>query len=30
MGNLKEGMTLLNRVKSSVPEAAQLLKELSW
>lgn len=30
MGNLKEGVTLLNKVKSSVPEAAQLLKELSW
>ena len=30
MGNIKEGMTLLNKVKSSVPQAAQLLKELEW
>lgn len=30
IGNLKEGMTLLNKVKSSVPQAAQLLKELEW
>lgn len=29
-GNLKEGATLLNKVKGSVPEAAKLLKELSW
>jgi hypothetical protein len=30
IGNLKEGMALLNKVKSTIPQAAQLLKELEW